>query len=434
MRSSFAIAMMVSVLGAGASNSVAQEPASPVQPAAAPQADTSAADKAFEPLRTMMDNLATSLSNTGGVREQDHKGLRYLRDRAAEFSRQFPADSRGLAIELQISMWLKEDDLVDDLFGRLAAAKPDDANIPISHAQYALNHNRFAKAIEVLKSRSFDPSKNAQAFVYLSDALIAEHEFVEASDALKMIPKDVLEKDPFIKVQVDEKLKQRENYAAEWDKEQAVRSAETAANDLPQAVIKTARGEITLELFENQAPNTVANFISLAEKGFYNGTKFHRVIPNFMAQGGDPNSKDGATGVPGQGDPGYYIPDEIEREDHRKHFNDSIAMAKTAAPNTGGCQFYLTVTPTIHLNGIHTVFGRVLVGKDVVRSLQGNDVIESITITRKREHPYVPTTMPLPGATPATAPTIDAEPITIEPLNETPATQPETPATAPATP
>jgi len=413
-------------------------------PAATQPAEQSPADKAFEPLRQMMDNLVESLGNNGGVRKEDEGPLRFVRDKAAAFSREFPSDPRGVAIELQISMWLKENDLVADLFNRLATLRPDDDKIPLGAAQYAINHNRFKEAIEALKARTFDPVKTPEAFLALSDALFAEHEFVEAVDALKMIPKEVLDKDVFVKLQVDEKLKQRENYETEFKVEQAIQATETAANDLPQATIKTAKGDITVELFENQAPNTVANFIKLAESGFYNGTKFHRVLANFMAQGGDPNSKEGATGIPGQGDPGYYIPDEVGRTDARKHFAGSLAMAKTTAPNTGGCQFYITATPTVHLNGIHTVFGRVLPpGLDIARSLEQNDLIESIAITRKREHPYEPTTLPLPGAATqpetqlATQPTTlpGSEPITIEPVTIPPLTPPaSTPATQPITP
>ncbi|HVP73808.1 MAG TPA: peptidylprolyl isomerase [Phycisphaerales bacterium] len=413
-------------------------------PAATQPAEQSPADKAFEPLRQMMDNLVESLGNNGGVRKEDEGPLRFVRDKAAAFSREFPSDPRGVAIELQISMWLKENDLVADLFNRLATLRPDDDKIPLGAAQYAINHNRFKEAIEALKARTFDPVKTPEAFLALSDALFAEHEFVEAVDALKMIPKEVLDKDVFVKLQVDEKLKQRENYETEFKVEQAIQATETAANDLPQATIKTAKGDITVELFENQAPNTVANFIKLAESGFYNGTKFHRVLANFMAQGGDPNSKEGATGIPGQGDPGYYIPDEVGRTDARKHFAGSLAMAKTTAPNTGGCQFYITATPTVHLNGIHTVFGRVLPpGLDIARSLEQNDLIESIAITRKREHPYEPTTLPLPGAATqpetqlATQPTTlpGSEPVTIEPVTIPPLTPPaSTPATQPITP
>jgi cyclophilin family peptidyl-prolyl cis-trans isomerase len=407
----------------------------PATPAAT-AAEKSPADVAFEPLRKAFNNLVQSLRNNGGMRKEDEPALRAMRDRAAGFSRQFADDPRGPAIELQLSLWLNDSELVADLYERLARLRPDDLTIPLSQAEHALNHHQFDRAVEVIEGHNFDPAKQPRAFVVLSDALLAQHKFVEAYEALKSIPPAALLQDPMVKMQVEEGVKLREGYEKQWEAEQALRAQEAAANDLPQAVIKTQRGDITVELFENQAPNTVANFVNLAEKQFYDGTKFHRVLPNFMAQGGDANSKEGATGTPGEGNPGYYIPDEVEREDHRLHFAGSLAMAKTAAPNTAGSQFYLTVTPTLHLNGKHTVFGRVLEGMDVVLAIQPDDVIESVTITRKREHPYEPTTLPLAGAAtqpttkPTTQPTTQPEMPPVPPVTTAPQTQPA--VTAPA--
>ncbi|MCH8343242.1 MAG: peptidylprolyl isomerase [Planctomycetes bacterium] len=172
---------------------------------------------------------------------------------------------------------------------------------------------------------------------------------------------------------------------------------------MPRAELITVRGRIVVELFENEAPNTVANFVSLAEAGFYDGSRFHRVIPNFMAQGGDPNSKPGGTGVPGEGSPGYRIPDEHGREGARNHFTGSLAMAKTASPHTAGCQFYMTHTPPAQLNGNYTVFGRVIEGLEVVRSIELDDVLESVSVLRKRDHEYSPQTLP---ETPSTQPAL----------------------------
>ncbi|MBT8485900.1 MAG: peptidylprolyl isomerase [Phycisphaerae bacterium] len=167
---------------------------------------------------------------------------------------------------------------------------------------------------------------------------------------------------------------------------------------MPRAAIETAKGRIVVELFENEAPNTVANFISLAEADFWNETKFHRYEPDFMIQGGDPLSREGTeSGTPGTGDPGYYIPDEHTAENHRLHFSDSLAMAKRTAPNSGGCQFYLNHRPTPWLNGKHTVFGRILEGIDVARSLRKDDEIVSVSILRKRDHAYEPETLPKEG-------------------------------------
>ncbi|MDA7527356.1 peptidylprolyl isomerase [bacterium] len=161
---------------------------------------------------------------------------------------------------------------------------------------------------------------------------------------------------------------------------------------------KTSRGDIVLELFENEAPNTVANFISLVEKEFYNGLKFHRVLPNFMAQGGCPLSKTDPARA-GSGGPGYNIACEAYRKDARRHFSGSLSMAH-AGKDTGGSQFFITHLPTPFLDkevqpsSVHTVFGRVVEGLNVARELQKDDTIESATVIRKRNHEYVPETGP----------------------------------------
>ena len=132
--------------------------------------------------------------------------------------------------------------------------------------------------------------------------------------------------------------------------EMAIRATEENEDDLPRVKIETTKGTIVVELFENEAPNTVANFVSLVESHFYDGTPFHRVIPGFMAQGGDPTG----TGTSG---PGYTIACECDLPDARKHFLGSLSMAH-AGKDTGGSQFFLTFAPTEHLDGRHTVFGR----------------------------------------------------------------------------
>jgi peptidyl-prolyl cis-trans isomerase B (cyclophilin B) len=159
---------------------------------------------------------------------------------------------------------------------------------------------------------------------------------------------------------------------------------ETKEKDkLPQVLLKTNKGEILLELYEDQAPNTVANFVSLAEKGFYDKTKFHRVIPNFMAQGGDPKGN-------GSGGPGYRIKCECFRKDHKLHERGVISMAHTEEKDTGGSQFFITFKEQPHLDGVHTVFGHVIKGMDVVDKLKQGDVVEKATVEQKRDHEYKP--------------------------------------------
>jgi len=182
-----------------------------------------------------------------------------------------------------------------------------------------------------------------------------------------------------------------EETKAGWPKEKKIREAEAKADDLPRVLMKTSVGDIEIELFENEAPNTVLNFITLVDKGYYNGLKFHRVLTGFMAQGGDPKGN-------GSGGPGYTIPDEIGRPDYRLHFRGSLSMAKTAQPDTGGSQFFLTFVPTKHLDGKHTVFGRVISGFDVLAKLKRRnpddttvgpaDTIVEAKVIRRRPHPY----------------------------------------------
>jgi len=152
---------------------------------------------------------------------------------------------------------------------------------------------------------------------------------------------------------------------AAWEKEKQIRAAEAKADDLPRVKLTTTRGEIVIELFENEAPQAVANFLSLVKKGFYDGVVFHRVLPGFMAQGGDP------TGT-GSGGPGYSIRCECYQPNARQHFRGSLSMAH-AGRDTGGSQFFLTFVPTSFLDGRHTVFGRVIQGMDVAASLKRRD-------------------------------------------------------------
>ncbi len=184
-------------------------------------------------------------------------------------------------------------------------------------------------------------------------------------------------------------------YKKIWEEEKKLRKAEAEANDLPRVKMTTSKGPVVIELFENEAPNTVANFISLVEKKYYDGLTFHRVLPNFMAQGGCPDGTGG-------GGPGYHIPCECHEKVHRKHFRGSLSMAH-AGRDTGGSQFFLNFVPTQHLDGKHTVFGQVIEGFDVLSKLQRRnpgqggpapDKIVKAEVVRKREHEYKPKTLP----------------------------------------
>jgi len=140
-----------------------------------------------------------------------------------------------------------------------------------------------------------------------------------------------------------------------------------------RVTITTCRGKIELELFPAYAPKTVNNFVFLAGEGYYDGVKFHRVIPNFMIQGGDP------TGT-GGGGPGYMFEDEFENNP-LKHETGSLSMAN-AGLATNGSQFFITHAPQPHLDGRHTVFGKVVSGQEVVDAIQQDDVMESVTVAK----------------------------------------------------
>lgn len=140
------------------------------------------------------------------------------------------------------------------------------------------------------------------------------------------------------------------------------------------ATFDTTRGEIVCKLFAQDAPKTVNNFVFLAREGFYDGTKFHRVIADFMIQGGDPEGT-------GRGGPGYKFEDETNNNPHR-HAKGVLSMAN-AGPNTNGSQFFITHVPTPWLDGKHTVFGEVFSGQDIVDSVQQGDQLKSVKIAEE---------------------------------------------------
>lgn len=151
---------------------------------------------------------------------------------------------------------------------------------------------------------------------------------------------------------------------------------------MKKATIVTSRGTVVADLFDAEAPNTVANFEKLANQGFYDGTHFHRVIPEFVVQGGDPYSKGGAAakGPVGTGGPGWTIKCETKGNPH-KHKVGALSMAH-AGKDTGGSQFFMVLseTNTRHLDGVHTVFGQITEGLDVLTQIRQNDELTSARV------------------------------------------------------
>ncbi len=143
----------------------------------------------------------------------------------------------------------------------------------------------------------------------------------------------------------------------------------SSTDDIGYVVLETKYGDVTIELYPQDAPQTVENFIKLVKEGFYDGLTFHRVIPGFVAQGGDPKGN-------GSGGPGYTIKDEFNQ---RKHVTGTVAMARPNKPDSAGSQFYICLAPQPHLDGKYTVFGQVTDGMDAVKKIKQGDKMIRLT-------------------------------------------------------
>lgn len=300
---------------------------------------------------------------------------------------------------------------------------PQARSIVLGNLQDLYHHNKYKNVIAEGNKYLEAGRKHPLILNFVGVSYFALQDFVKAEEILKQAKAagaaDEEAGGMFAQIGAPF-LGQCRPYLAMWKKEVEIRAKEAAAKGdarLPRVLFKTTKGDVELELFENEAPNTVANFISLVEKKYYDGIAFHRVIPNFMAQGGDPLTKEKAPrGNIGTGGPGYHIACECFQPNARMHFQGSLSMAKSPEPNTGGSQFFLTSLPTPHLNpdndrmSGHTVFGRIVKGMDVALGFEIMDPdrydprrvdrIQSATVIFKRNHPYVPKTSS-DGETPA---------------------------------
>lgn len=251
------------------------------------------------------------------------------------------------------------------------------------------DYPRAYRLVHLLLDNGFD--ENALLASQVIAAFGTDH-FEESEAAFKKLQEKMLP--------IDERVGQNAYMASElkkkWAREEELRKKEAEADDLPRVKMSTTQGDLVIELYENEAPDTVGNFVSLVEKKFYDGLPFHRVLPHFMAQGGDPQGD-------GSGGPGYNIFCECYEDDARHHFAGTLSMAH-AGKNTGGSQFFLTFQATPHLDGKHTVFGRVIEGQDVLSKITRRepggitapaaDRILKAEVIRKRDHEYVPNKAP----------------------------------------
>jgi len=357
-------------------------PASAAEPAAGPAAGPAAtgtpgpANKEFGTFyaewTAMLDQMRTLRSE---FRDASPEKRKEIEEKYRELV------SKGVKMEPQLIA------LAEKAYSEAPGANPQLPELLANIAGGAMQADEYEEALRLAQLLLKNGVTEAAVYNLAGVALFALERFDEAEKMLTLAKE---------KGGMDEMgqhyLSVASDYKRLWTKEQEVRAAEAKANDLPHVLLKTTKGDIELELFENEAPIAVANFISLVEKKFYDNLVFHRVLPGFMAQGGCPTGD-------GTGGPGYTIPCECYEPNARMHFRGSLSMAH-AGRDTGGSQFFLTFQPTPHLNGKHTCFGRVVKGMDVLTKLQRRDpqspnppppdkIIEAVVL-RKRDHAYQP--------------------------------------------
>lgn len=295
----------------------------------------------------------------------------------AEALKKAPGDAGLLEVRSDTLLLLgRKDDALPEL-ERLSELRAEDMDLAMRVGRLQHDLNRYESAIRSVRRHLDKDAKHVESRFLLGLCYFATHRFEEATGLLEGILKEEILAEQREQAQLF--LKMAKSYSDLWKSEQAIRAKEEKADDLPRVKLTTSKGEIEIELFENEAPNTVANFVELVAGKFYDGLVFHRVIPNFMVQGGDPEGS-------GRGGPGYRFKDELGGN-YRRHFRGSISMANSG-PDTNGSQFFITHLPPEWLNGKHTVFGRVLQGQDIVDRLRAGDKIEKAEVLRKRDHEY----------------------------------------------
>jgi cyclophilin family peptidyl-prolyl cis-trans isomerase len=308
------------------------------------------------------------------------KGMDELIASTTEALKTAPEDPGLLDVRSEAYLIYGKFDLALPDLVKLVKLRPEDRALLFKVARLEFDLNRFEVAAEHLEAylkKNEKDEKNVEVRVLLAMCEYSVAKFEESDRRFTEILKGELNEEQRSRSLQFQEMSRK--YIPLWKAEQEIRAKEAKADDLPRVKLTTTKGEIQLELLENEAPNTVANFIELVDKKFYDGLKFHRVIPAFMAQGGDPVGN-------GSGGPGYKFKDELP-ENHRRHFRGSMSMAN-AGPDTNGSQFFLTHLPTEWLNGKHTVFGRVIAGQEVVDSLVVGDAIVKAEVVRKRDHEY----------------------------------------------
>jgi cyclophilin family peptidyl-prolyl cis-trans isomerase len=281
------------------------------------------------------------------------------------------------------------------MYGENPSAKPDLGDLLFQILNQDFEADRYDNSWEVAKALIDGEFKDSEGKIYslLGLTAMAVNEFGEAKKYL-----EIAYENGTLDELGQRNLKVLEDIETKWEAEKAARRRDAEEDDLPRVSFETTRGRIVFELFENEAPHTVGNFISLVEKGFYDGLSFHRVASHLVAQTGCPNGD-------GSGDAGYTIKSEAKNAHARHHFRGALGMALAGdMPDSGGSQFYICFLPLTFLDGTFTVFGRVVEGMEVVsdfRRIEDDkkdkdaelgppDEVITAKVIRKRNHEYKP--------------------------------------------
>lgn len=296
---------------------------------------------------------------------------------------------------VQVAIWLGDDDAMHAAFAKLTAVLPASDAAALAWARESVGSGDFDRAIDVLAARTFAPDRMIDVEITRALALLGLHRFEEAQAVLNGIaPQGRSPQQQSLISSISERLTRLK---ALWYAEQNQILKDQALPEslgLPVVEFVTSKGPVEIELFEDQAPNTVGNFIEHVERGTYAGTTFHRRLRGLGVQGGDPATAGGDAG--GRSTGGWTVPDEADRPDRRGMFVGRVILAKqpnpadgtTTLPNSGGCQFFFLFTPSEQMDGQFTAFGRVVEGWETVRRLGPEDSILSAQVVRKRAHDY----------------------------------------------
>ncbi len=364
-------------------------------------------------LRRDYDSIRNYLTAKKRIDDADRATLTGIQSRLDAFRAENATDPRPIAMDLQIAEWLGDDDRIDADYEALAGISGND-RIQVRWATHRLGMNRYDDVAAIIERDPVDFAAAPEAGILLARSRMSRNRFQDAIDAIDAIPEDGLKK-PGIRGQANRIRGEASRWLALWSDELVLRAAEDAAGTAPIMQLATSKGPVTILLFEDAAPNTVANFIELAEDDFFDGTRFHRVEPNFVVQGGDPYSRPGSPGTAGSGGRGARIPDESGRAEKRYHFAGAVAMAKSPDPqkpgstvkDSGSSQFYIVLEPMENLNAEYTVFGRVIDGIEVVEAIRRDDELSDVITVSRPDRPYVAETLALSGIPKAGTPIPD---------------------------